>query len=155
MKSICRIWTLFWCSAAALTVMAASVLLMPLVNSSFRMAGICAGALFWCGAAAGTGLLAVAERERRQLLRDRAGVDPDLNRRPGIAEFFSNPIAKAADLMLIGSLAGMLILQCTRFRNSYFGSIVLFLVILSLNMHCLFNGRIYKIAKLKNKERNP
>lgn len=75
-------------------------------------------------------------------------------RLPGICRFFSNRAAIAADSGLIVGLAGIAVLAVYPPEKQYFYFVELFLIALSLSMHCLLNSNAFQaIQTLKNKNR--
>lgn len=150
MKEVKKINQLFWISVLALFLMSICILLMPLPNrigEENRIMTVLLGGLFWGTAITGYLSIFLAERERKRLLKKKMMITE--KSLPGIRNFFSNSVAKVADVTMIISIMVFVIISFTNLIYEYVSYIILFLVIFSLNMHCLFNGRIYKMTKMK------
>lgn len=153
MRSINRIKMLFGFSAIFLFTMSASVLLMPFVTSmetKQKIATALIGLLFWTSAILGYTIIAIANQERKWFIRHHLDGDYKMNCHLGFISFFSNVPATISDVILIVSLLMFIIINFTYLRYEYIAFILLFLLMLSLNFHCLFNGRVYKITKYKH-----
>lgn len=156
MKSVRKIKKLFWLAVCFLSVMSASVLFMPAASNTDgggKWQTLATGVVFWSAAVAGCIMLFLANIERKRFLKNKVGIDAKMNCLPGIITFFSNVPAKIADVTLALSLILTVIFNLTELRYKYISCVLLFLLILSLNMHCLFNGRIYKTTKFKRTRR--
>lgn len=156
MKTLRRIRLLFWFSAACFTLMSATVLLMPLaVNAegTNRVLTIITGSVFWISALAGHAFLCLANQKRKWLLHYMSGTDSKMNSRPGIITVFSNIPATVSDVLTVCSLVLFVIHSFAGSRDSYLSYVLLFALLLSFHMHCLFNGRIYKATKIKSVRR--
>lgn len=152
MKTVRRIKILFWFSTVCFILMSATVLVMPFaVNAAGKneILTIITGIVFWVSGIAAGGLLWLANRKRKWLLRYMSRTDPNRNSRPGIISFFSNIPAAISDVLTVCSLVLLVIHGFADSRNSYLSYILLFAFLLSFQMHCLFNGRIYKATKIK------
>lgn len=150
MKEVKKINQLFWISVLALFLMSACILLMPLpdrIDEDSRIMTIVLGSLFWGTAIIGYVSIFLAERERKHLMKKKMIITE--KSLPGIRNFFSNSVAKVADVTMMISIIVFVIISFTDLIYEYVSYIILFLVIFSLNMHCLFNGRIYKMTKMK------
>jgi len=73
--------------------------------------------------------------------------------KPGIAGFCSNIYATIVDFLLIISFVSLIVLLIIHQTDSYITFVVLFLLVLSINMHAMFNGKIFKTILNKNEER--
>ena len=156
MKTIRRIKILFWFSVACFTLMSATVLLMPFaVNAggSNKILTIITGSIFWISALIGHACLILANQKRKWLLHYMSGTDPKMNSRPGIVSVFSNIPAVISDVLTICSLVLFVIHSFAGSRDSYLSYVLLFALMMSFHMHCLFNGRIYKTTKIKSVRR--
>ncbi len=150
MVSINKIKKLFWFAVAILTVMSATILVMPFsANINDRRAVVAVGLTFWVSAIVGYTLLIFANRERKKFIFNKLDRDFSMNFKIGILSFFSNIPASVADAMLIGSSFAFIVIRFTNWQSEYISYVLLFILFLSFNMHCIFNGRIYKIIKYK------
>ena len=94
-----------------------------------------------------------ANKERIRYISKQPNDDLSMGCRVGIMNFFSNIPSTVADVSMIMSFILFIIIIFTEHNNSYLSYVLLFILILSLNMHGLFNGRIYKTIKIKHKRR--
>lgn len=156
MKPIARIRKWFWYSAGILTVLPVTIMFMPMI---FELAGEhiwvvrFQGAVFWLLAIAGYGALWIANRWRKAFLLKKFGRDIQKNLKPGIVCIFSNPLAEMVDIMFLIFAVAFIISLCTPLRDTYYVVVMLSCFIWAVNMHCLFNGKIYRITKFDHKER--
>ena len=146
MKTIKKINLLFYFSVLSLVFMSSTILIMPIVDNTVR---ILLGAAFWIFTVIGYALLIVANFERRWFINNKMDGNVRMDCLPGIATFFDNILATIADTVMILSFIIFVICTITKLKYEYISYIVLFLLLLSINMHCLFNGRVYKATKIK------
>lgn len=139
---------LYWSSVGCFFMMSAMILIMPVIESNEK-AIIPVGLAFWFFAISGYILLIVANVEFKRIS---GNLRKNKRSLPGIISFFSNKIAMIADVAVIISIVAFVIICITELRFKYIAFVTLFLLIFSLHMHCLFNGRIYKLIK-NEKER--
>lgn len=157
MRIIKNIRKQFWSAVCLLSAMSATFLMMPLASElsdatnewSVRIAGI----LFWAFAIAGYGTIIKANNSRKRFLNKKFGRDVQKHFRPGLLCVFSNKYAKAVDIMLAIVAAAFVIALFTKIKNTYGIIVILSLLVWAVNMHGLFNGRIYRITKYDSKER--
>ena len=149
MGVIKKIKILFYFSVLALTVMSSTILIMPIVDGKFL---VMLGAAFWIFLVIGYALFVMANFERRWFIRNKMDGNIGMDCLPGVATFFNNIPASVADTAMIVSLIIFVICMLTNLKYEYFSYIILFILLLSLNMHCLFNGRVYKATKIKRIE---
>lgn len=149
MKTIKKINLLFCFSVLSLMFMSSTILIMPIVDNTVR---ILLGAAFWIFTVIGYALLIVANFERRWFINNKMDGNVRMDCLPGIATFFDNIPATIADTVMIISFIIFVICMITKLKYEYISYIVLFLLLLSINMHCLFNGRVYKATKIKRIE---
>ena len=71
----------------------------------------------------------------------------------GVVTFFSNTPAVIADATLLAGRIALVIIYFCDVANQYITYVMLAIVSFSLNMHGLFNGRIYKTTKYKRTRR--
>lgn len=156
MRSIYKIKRLLGVAVLFQFLMAGSILLMPMVarpGQQDEKLPVLIGLMFWISAIAGYVILAIANSERKKYLKKKVDGDTKMGCRVGIAEFFSNVPAKVADVTMILSFLLFIAVSYTAWRNEYIAYVLLFLCFFSLHMHCLFNGRIYKLTKYKHTRR--
>lgn len=156
MKSIQKIKQLFWFAVMFQFLMSLSVLLMPMavqMGQQDRKMTVLIGLVFWISAIAGYVMIAMANSERKWFINRKVDGNVNMNCRPGIAEFFTNVPATVADVTMILSFLMFVIIGFTEWKYEYISYILLFLLVFSLHMHCMFNGRIYKATKYKRTRR--
>lgn len=156
MNSVYKIKKLYWFAVAFLFLMSASILIMPMAVRMAEEDGIMdvlIGCVFWISAIAGYTLLAIANSERRWFIKYKTDGDIKMGCFPGIISFFTNVPATVADVTMIASCLLFAIISSTSHGNDYVSYVLLFLLVFSLHMHCLFNGRIYKSTKFKRTRR--
>lgn len=156
MRSIQKIRRLFWFAVVFIFLMSASILLMPIavrMGEQDRKMTALIGIVFWLSAITGYTLIAMANTERKWFIIRKVDGDVKMNCHPGIATFFTNVPATVFDVTMILSFLMLIIINFTDWRYEYVTYVLLFLMVLSLNMHCLFNGRIYKATKYKRTRR--
>ena len=139
---------LYWSSVGCFFMMSAMILIMPVIESNEK-AIIPIGLAFWFFTISGYILLIVANVEIKRIS---GNLRKNKRSLPGIISFFSNQIAMIADIAVIISIVAFVIICITELRFKYIAFVTLFLLIFSLHMHWLFNGRIYKLIK-NEKER--
>lgn len=157
MRSINRIKLLFRFAVVFLFLMSGSVLIMPMatkIAEEERSILIFTGLIFWISLIAGYGLLFVANKERKYFIRCKLDGDVRMGCRPGIITFFDNVPATIADVAMIASFVLFVGINFTEQKYGYISYVLLFILGFSLNMHCLFNGRIYKATKFKRTRRD-
>lgn len=156
MRSVRKIKHLFWFSAFFQFLMSVSILFMPAavqIGQQDRKMTVLIGLVFWISTITAYVLLGIANSERKWFLNRKVGIDVKMNCRPGIAEFFTNVPATVADVAMILSFLLFVIVGFTNWKYEYISYILLFLFVFSLQMHCMFNGRIYKVTKFKRARR--
>lgn len=145
---------LFWMAVGCFAVHAVSYLLMPASMRAFRNgeskeALLLVGGTFWFPLLLGYILIFFANLERKAFIRARLDGDISMQRRMGIVTFFSNIPAVIADTALLAGCTALIIIYFCGAESRYITYIILEIISFSLNMHGLFNGRIYRITKYK------
>lgn len=156
MRSIQKIRRLFWFAVVFIFLMSVSILLMPIavqMGEQDRKMTALIGIVFWLSAIAGYVLIVMANAERKRFIFRKVDGNVKMNCRPGIAEFFTNIPATVFDVAMIMSFLMFIVINFTDWRYEYISYVLLFLLVFSLHMHCLFNGRIYKATKFKRTRR--
>ena len=157
-RRVKKIRDLFWTAVGCFAVHALSYLFMPVSlaaseNGGSRKALLLVGCVFWISLLLGYLLLIPANSERKAYIRKQLDGDVSMRCRMGIAAFFSNTPAFAADAALLAGILALAIIYFCGATNRYITYIALAIVSFSLNMHGMFNGRIYKITKYKRMRR--
>lgn len=157
MRAIRRIKAYFYTSVCFLTLMSFSIMLMPwaseMANETNDMSVIIVGLLFWLLTLLGYGAFCLANFKRKNFWKKRFGRDVQKNYKPGFLCFFTNRIAEVFDIMMAIFLVISVIVAFTPWKNTFFFIALLALLIWTVNMHSLFNGRTYRITKYKKGEK--
>lgn len=154
---VSRIKKMFWIAVAFFLLMSASILIMPMASemgARERYMLILSGCEFWVSFVIGYILIFMANKERKYFIRRKLKGDVSMGCRAGIITFFDNVPATIADIAMISSFLLFFGINFTELRYKYISYVLLFILVFSLNMHCLFNGRIYKITKYKPTRRD-
>lgn len=157
MRRVKKIKRLFWLAIAFIAIASGTFLLMPLVTEATqnrRMLTMAIGIAFWLSSIAGYALLIVANIERKWFISHRADGNLKMNCLPGVISFFQNIPGTVFDVIMLMSLVMLLIIAFTKWRYDYISYILLSLFYLSLNLHSMFNGRIYKSTKFRRTRRD-
>lgn len=146
-KSNCIIKKYFWCIVFLLTVMSFTFLLMPIANYmqngwKQRLVLVMVGILFWLSFIGGYTLLIITIRMFKKLsYKEKSEVK---NKMPKCLRFFSNIYAAIVDAILIAVIVVLIVITILGRMTGVFPYIVMAISVFSINMHCLFNGNIYK-----------
>lgn len=151
MRIIKQINLLFYLSVFCFTCLSSTVLFMPFANE--RIHTVIVGIVFWGMAIVGTALIIMANSQRKWFIKTKMNGNVKMDCRPGIVTFFSNTPATVADVAMIISFVVFVIFMFTKIKYEYASYVALFMFLLSLSMHCLFNGRVYKSTKIKIRRR--
>ena len=157
MRRIDKLIKYFCVSAAAMFIMSATVLVMPFavdVGNQNRFAVVAIGLVFWVSAITGYVCIIAANNVRKKIMSLMSGSYSSLKGRPGIVTFFSNVYATVADTVMILSFITFILINLTETKDTYIAYIFLFLLIFSIHMHSLFNGKIFKVIKFSRNIKN-
>ncbi len=101
------------------------------------------GALFWATLILSvvTSILLTKKQKAYFLGKE----NTNLPKRPAIITFFSSKEAKIADILMIVFIVAFIL--CTILTDSYLIYVFLFLSVLFVELHCLFNGKNYLYIK--------
>lgn len=151
MKNIKVTALFYWLSAVFYLLNAAMLLVMPFVPlfpiAANRKYTLIVGLTFWITLALAIAAIVLAIISRRKFKKANPKAYNASDCRWGVITFFSNVIAIIFDLMfVVAAFALCIMLMLGRFKG-YFAFVVLFMLVLSLSMHCLFNGRVFKTIK--------
>ena len=94
-----------------------------------------------------------ANANRKRFLHKRFGCDTQTNLKPGVFCVFSNKMAEIADIMLVIFAMAFLVALFTQLKSTYYIIVILSCLVWAANMHCLFNGKVYRTIKNDHKER--
>ncbi len=137
-----------WTGAAALC--SVGFLAYVRQESLHQLLTYIAGAVFWCSCVlehllfwmANAGCRNIARRLKKSGKRSAIPV--------GFVSFFKTPKGTAADVTLFLSAAAMLLMMWQRIHTGWILTAVLAAVYLTLNLHCLYNGRNYRFMITRN-----
>ena len=146
-----KLKVLYFLSTMFLAIGSASFLFMPIardLSSGTNKAPLLInGLMFWVPFILGYVFVFFANIQRKII----NGVK--VNRKPRMINFCSNNYATIFDFLLIISFVSLVVLFVLHQGESYITFVVLFLLVLSINMHAMFNGKIFKTILNKNEER--
>ena len=120
---------------------------------SYPLMRMLVGCIFWLPLLLGYILVILANLERKTFIRSRLDGDISMQCHMGVVTFFSNTPAVIADATLLAGSIALVIIYFCDVANQYITYVMLAIVSFSLNMHGLFNGRIYKTTKYKRTRR--
>ena len=126
-----------------------SIMAMPatrdIANSSNRISLLINGLWFWIAFIAGYVFAWLASRERKKNTTT-------VSEKPGILLFFSNAFAIIFDLVMLFSFLIFMIMVFSGQTGSFISYIVLSLLVLSIHLHAMLNGLIFKSFYISAKE---
>lgn len=150
MKAIKEVKRFFLTSVVFLSVMSLSILFMPMaVNSMNNIWVVLVGLTFYIGAIGGYVLIVIAGvliKKHLSILKEKRKTNKD---KLGLVSFFSNLPALIFDILMLISIIAFCVVCLLDYIDIHIPFIVLSIMVLSINMHCLFNGRIYKFIKIR------
>lgn len=116
-----------------------SVVIVPFAvngNGKLTAAGYTAGILFWLGLLAGSGGYVYLYSKNKEKMQGLG--------RPAVVRFFSGRMGIAADITMIVSLTVSVYCAVKITVNPVVSLVFLFLLVLSVYGHFIFNGKIYR-----------
>lgn len=155
-KLVRKIRIRFWISAALLTVMSASFLLMPIAEAyegfSQRCLEIVSGLLFWVPAIGGYVTFFVFAGKTLKVAKE---LHPPsfskVGKVPGVFKAFSNyPLIITDAVLSVGIIAEAILIYLGR-NQGIVAFFLIAIIVWSLNMHCLFSSNVYIATKLKRR----
>lgn len=155
MKQINSCKTLFYLSVFFLTLMSATFLIMPYaVDEGSQVLTALVGLAFYVFGIIGYVFVVIANCKHKRTQKSNHNKQGEKHR-PGIIAFFSNTFAIVFDVLMIISFIAFIVVCFTSYRDEYIAFILLSILVLSVNMHSLFNGRIFQaINNTKGTRRN-
>lgn len=148
MSEIHKAKILFWISFACEAVASATFLWMPFVGET-RMGQIITGIIFWIFQICGYVCIGIANHFYKVYNQQTHGKWLYAKQRIGLFEFFSNIPAAIFDTVLVAALLIAVIAAFTKLKETYLPYPLLSLILLSMNAHCMFNGRVYIFTNSK------
>lgn len=121
--------------------MSVTVLLLPFstnpTDGSLTAAGYISGVIFWTGLLGGSiSYIVLCRKYKKELSKERQRI-------PAILRFFSNRTAVIIDVCLVIGLAGIIFSRIVTRSSTVIELISLFLLITSIYLHCLVNGKLF------------
>lgn len=151
MSEVKKAKILFWISFVCEAVVSATFLWMPFIGEN-RIEQVATGAIFWLFLICGYICMGIANyfRKKNNLKTQQGALN--IKRRVGLLNSFSNIPAAIFDAVLIAALLIAAIAAFTKLKETYLPYPLLFLILLSINAHCMFNGRVYIFTIFKPKK---
>lgn len=147
---------LFQCSMGMITLMSVTFLLMPaadhLTGGFRRVFLFILGVIFWLSLAAGYGILILLYRNNRERLKQYSKISGKTDMRGQKKGLIQNREALIADLAIVVAVITGMILWIRGKPSQYLTYVVLAVLAEAVNMHFLFNAKIYKMIKSKEME---
>lgn len=137
--------------AGAFLLSSLSVILVPFSlneSNNLNIAGYISGILFWMGLLAGSGGYFFLYYKNKKRIQEKI----QHPKRPAVICFFSSSIGTAADIVLIISLVVTIYCAVKITVNQTVSLVFLFLLIISIYSHFIFNGKIYRYICQKTKK---
>lgn len=157
MRKTNRMIIYFWLSAAFMLLMSTTFLIMPVAVDKAeqnRAIVVVVGLLFWLSALAGYGFVIAANYMRKKIMNMMSNSSSLHTGRMGLLSFFSNIYASVADTAMILSFVLFVAINFTEYKTSFLAYILLFLLIFSLHMHSMLNGKIFKLIQASKNIKN-
>lgn len=137
----------FWSSVILLTLMSLTFIAMPAADyvdeEKVKIFLAAIGAIFWVTLVGGYVLWFMAYRLNKTIIQEKIRLN-----------LFSNRIVSIADGMFIGGAAVLFLAAATKKMEGFLPYIVLTILTLSVNLHCMFNGNIYRTITKKTRRKD-
>lgn len=147
---------LFQCSLVSITLMSVTFLLMPVANHLTgglrRVFLFMLGVVFWLSLAAGYGILILIYRNNRERLKQYSEISDKTDVHEQKKDLIPNREVLIADLAIVVAVITGIILWIWGKTSQYLIYVVLAVLVEMVNMHFLFNAKIYKMIKSKEME---
>lgn len=145
MRKIKRIKNLLHTAMIFISVYSVSILFMPLASDlsskTHRISTIILGLIFWVSVGIAYSSMFMANKKRKEL-----GYEKHSKSRLGIFSFFSNVLATVVDFLLFVSVVLFVVLLFV--PNNRLMYVALFMLVWSINFHCILNGKTYAVSKI-------
>ena len=139
-----KIW--FAVSVCSFLLLAVSFLLMPLgeeTGTELSTYALVAGGLFWGALLLGIVTQCVLAHRRRAWYAKRRNKRMRTAQKIGLISFFKNKPAAMADVALLLSLIGWIIVMIVTDGFGYICFVFASLFVFSFSMHCILNGKVF------------
>ena len=149
-----RIKVDFWTAVIFFSMNAVTILTMPLIVTISKESGkqiylILLGSFFWLSLIFGYTFVCFANRKRKLFIISKLDGDLSMGQHIGLITFFSNMPALIVDSAMFASVIVIIIIYKIGEFDTYFTYAMLAVIVFTVNMHCMFNGRIYKTTKFR------
>lgn len=137
----------FWSSVILLTLMSLTFIAMPAADyldaEKVKIFLAAIGTIFWVTLVGGYVLWFMAYRLNKTIIQGKIRLN-----------LFSNRIVSIADGMFIGGAAVLFVSAALKKMEGFLPYIILTILILSVNLHCMFNGNIYRTITKKTRRKD-
>lgn len=153
-----RIKVGFWTATVFFLLNALTILIMPAAvgisqNTDSQVVLILLGSVFWSSLVAAYIIVYLANNNRKYFIVQRLDRDISMGCHMGLITFFDNTPAAIVDTTMFASIIALIILFFSGAINDYITYVVIAILVFTLNMHSMFNGRIYKTTKYRRVRR--
>lgn len=143
----------FLITAGCFSLISLAVLLLPFCGTEQsawqKTLGNVVGILFWTGVLTGSfRYYLLYKRHKEEILQEEPQNE---SKTPVFLRFFTNPVAKRVDCILLLSFAGTVYCMFAFHANVVFDFTSLFLFITTLYLHFMVNGKIFQYIVQKKK----
>lgn len=135
-------------SVLAFLLFSISFLLMPIENSLMI---IISGGLFWVSLITGIVSQILLSVNIRKWKQQKRGKLKRHLKRSGFLSFFSNPLAKLFDIVMIIGAIGLIISMIATKSSGYVCYVFIAITVFAFSSHCIFNGKNYYYIKNEDK----
>lgn len=141
----------FLLSAISFLLMSSTILVMPFADANENSLRI-TGAAFWLFLIAGFLFNFLSDRAQKAYQKELPEKAPKMDGRVGLLSFFTNTPASICDAVLLAGVLAAVSMGLFRpaLMTAYAAYVLLFFITLSLCMHCLFNGKKYRLVQKSN-----
>lgn len=151
MNIVHKIKLLFRVSFICEAIASATILWMPFIRES-RIWQIFTGIMFWLFLICGYICIGIANHLRKKSNLKLCRIRSHEKQRIGLLGFFLNTPARISDSVLIVTVIMIVITNFTKLKETYLPYPLLSLLLLLLNAHCMFNGKVYIAINSKKKK---
>ncbi|MEE1057349.1 MAG: hypothetical protein UH239_08900 [Acutalibacteraceae bacterium] len=150
MKKFKKVEKTFWFSIISFSVMSLCILFMPMASNLSELTNkrslVIVGSVFWLSGITGVVFMLFVRKERKNYFRkmNKENQNNDKSTKNAIASCLQ---AKVAGCVAILSFLIFIISLFTNLKYGYISFVVLFILVFSLCMYFIFNGKNYRFIK--------
>ena len=137
-------------SVVSFLLLGISFVLMPIdsndTENKTSVIMLVAGVLFWFSLAAGLITQGILSVRRKKWISGNASKKAGAAFKPGLISFFKNKYAVIADIGMVGSLIGLIIVMIMTSSTGFSCYVFAGLFVFLFSMHCILNGKNYIFA---------